>query len=68
MDMSPFDNINPCGYAGLEVIQISEFINSIKISKIESIATKNLINLFIKKYEKAKHPSCFRFSNALYNR
>ncbi|MEG9486958.1 lipoyl(octanoyl) transferase LipB [Mannheimia indoligenes] len=27
MDLTPFRNINPCGYAGLEMCQLSELIN-----------------------------------------
>lgn len=27
MDLTPFHNINPCGYAGLEMCQLSELIN-----------------------------------------
>ncbi len=28
MDLSPFSYINPCGYAGLEMTQISEFVDT----------------------------------------
>ncbi|WP_044469764.1 lipoyl(octanoyl) transferase LipB [Mannheimia massilioguelmaensis] len=28
MDLSPFHSINPCGYAGLEMTQLADFINS----------------------------------------
>ncbi len=27
MDLSPFQNINPCGYTGLEMCQLKDFIN-----------------------------------------
>ena len=27
MDLSPFHNINPCGYAGLEMCQLADFID-----------------------------------------
>ena len=53
MDTAPFDNINPCGYAGLKVTQIKEFSDTVKISSIEAIAKKNLNNLFTMNYEKA---------------
>ena len=53
MDTEPFDNINPCGYAGLKVTQIKEFSDIVKISNIEAIAKKNLNNLFKMNYEKA---------------
>ena len=53
MDTAPFDNINPCGYAGLKVTQIKEFSDTVKISSIEAIAKKNLNNLFTMNHEKA---------------
>jgi lipoyl(octanoyl) transferase len=53
MDTTPFDNINPCGYAGLTVTQIKEFSDTAKILSIEAIAKKILNNLFITNYEKA---------------
>ena len=27
MDLSPFRYINPCGYAGMEMVQMADFIN-----------------------------------------
>lgn len=27
MDLSPFTHINPCGYAGMEMVQIADFLN-----------------------------------------
>lgn len=32
MDLTPFSNINPCGYAGLEMCQLSELINQTDLS------------------------------------
>lgn len=29
MDLTPFNNINPCGYAGLEMCQLADFISPI---------------------------------------
>jgi len=37
MDLEPFNRINPCGYAGLEVTQIS---NEIKLSSIASVSDR----------------------------
>lgn len=31
MDLTPFDYINPCGYAGLEMCQLSDFIDTVEI-------------------------------------
>ncbi|MBR6026038.1 MAG: lipoyl(octanoyl) transferase LipB [Neisseriaceae bacterium] len=38
MDLSPFSQINPCGYAGLEMTQISDFIRP--TPKWEEVAQK----------------------------
>lgn len=46
MDLSPFKNINPCGYKGLEVTQINNFAESIKIQQVIEDAEKLLKNLF----------------------
>lgn len=35
MDLSPFQQINPCGYAGMEVTQIKELKNDINIDKVK---------------------------------
>lgn len=34
MDLTPFNNINPCGYAGLKMTQLSEYITNIKRDEI----------------------------------
>ena len=34
MDMEPFNRINPCGYEGLEVVQIKDFINDISVADV----------------------------------
>jgi len=43
MDMSPFKQINPCGYKNLEVIQISDYINSVKLTSVQKILIDHLI-------------------------
>ena len=35
MDLSPFTRINPCGYQGLEMIQVSDLAGTITIDAIE---------------------------------
>lgn len=34
MQLEPFDRINPCGYEGLEVTQIADFIDDVDFDKI----------------------------------
>lgn len=43
MDLSPFNNINPCGYAGLKMTQIKAFLSDINPEEIRS----KLVNYFI---------------------
>ena len=40
MDTEPFKQINPCGYEGLKVTQIKDFIDTIDIKEVESSAIK----------------------------
>ena len=44
MDKEPFKQINPCGYAGLKVTQIKDFIDTIDIKEVESLAINTLGN------------------------
>jgi lipoyl(octanoyl) transferase len=44
MDKKPFKQINPCGYEGLKVTQIKDFIDTIDIKEVESLAIKTLGN------------------------
>jgi lipoyl(octanoyl) transferase len=44
MDKKPFEQINPCGYEGLKVTQIKDFIDTIDIKEVESLAIKTLGN------------------------
>jgi lipoyl(octanoyl) transferase len=34
MDLQPFSRINPCGYEGLEVTQLNNFVNDIKMKDV----------------------------------
>jgi|SRR5680860_472674 len=43
MDMEPFKRINPCGYAGLAMCQISDFAASVSIDDIEKRLTTQLV-------------------------
>ena len=44
MDKKPFKQINPCGYEGLKVTQIKDFIDTIDIKEVESLAINTLGN------------------------
>ena len=46
MDLAPFSLINPCGYAGLEVTQISHFDSNATLEDVESVAIKEMHTLF----------------------
>lgn len=46
MDLEPFSRINPCGYEGLEVTQISQFDSNVTMEGVESVATEELKKLF----------------------
>ncbi|WP_100640111.1 lipoyl(octanoyl) transferase LipB [Marinobacter salexigens] len=43
MDMAPFQRINPCGYAGLAMCQISDFVATASIEDIEQRLVAQLI-------------------------
>lgn len=45
MDLAPFNAINPCGYAGLKMTQISDFVSSVTIEHVQSMLLKNFIQL-----------------------
>jgi len=46
MDLTPFSLINPCGYEGLEVTQISDFDSNVTLEDVESVAIKEMQILF----------------------
>ena len=46
MDLAPFSLINPCGYEGLEVTQISNFDSNVTLEDVESVAIKEMQILF----------------------
>ncbi|EOU2463659.1 lipoyl(octanoyl) transferase LipB [Vibrio navarrensis] len=45
MDLSPFLRINPCGYQGMEMIQVSELGGPNELVTIEQQLIKELVNL-----------------------
>ncbi len=42
MDLTPFKQINPCGYKNLEVIQVSDYIETIELSQVQQKLTLHL--------------------------
>ncbi|WP_347360872.1 lipoyl(octanoyl) transferase LipB [Vibrio vulnificus] len=45
MDLSPFLRINPCGYQGMEMVQVSELDGPTDIALVEQQLVKELVNL-----------------------
>ncbi|HDY7716279.1 TPA: lipoyl(octanoyl) transferase LipB [Vibrio vulnificus] len=45
MDLSPFLRINPCGYQGMEMVQVSELGGPMDIALVEQQLVKELVNL-----------------------
>lgn len=45
MDLSPFLRINPCGYAGMEMTQVSEWINEASPNSISPVLVENFLAL-----------------------
>ena len=46
MDLKPFSLINPCGYEGLEVTQISDFDSNVTLEDVKSVAIKKIQTVF----------------------
>ena len=42
MNLTPFSLINPCGYKGLEVTQISDFDSKVTLEDVKSVAIKEI--------------------------
>lgn len=53
MDLSPFLRINPCGYAGLRMTQVSELIPGTRLDDVTPVLTAEFIRLL-------GHPPCRR--------
>ncbi len=43
MDMEPFSRINPCGYAGMSMSQVSHFVPGVSVYDVEQHLVKALI-------------------------
>jgi len=42
MDLEPFSRINPCGFEGMQMTQMSDFIGSISVGDVEPILMNSL--------------------------
>lgn len=43
MDLTPFNYINPCGYAGLQMTQLKQYVSHINTHEIQQLLTDNFI-------------------------
>ncbi len=46
MDLSPFSDINPCGYSQLQMTQMKQFIPSITVSAVSEVFVSEFSTLF----------------------
>jgi len=42
MDLTPFERINPCGYAGLNMVQVKDFCGPVTVDEVASILSQQL--------------------------
>jgi len=45
MDLAPFMRINPCGYAGMEMTQVSKLVENASVDKIRTILIQHFLAL-----------------------
>ncbi|MDV5355695.1 lipoyl(octanoyl) transferase LipB [Kosakonia sp. SMBL-WEM22] len=45
MDLAPFMRINPCGYAGMEMTQVSKLVENASVEKIRTILIQHFLAL-----------------------
>jgi len=45
MDLEPFMRINPCGYAGMEMTQVSKLVENANMDKIRTILIQHFLAL-----------------------
>ncbi|MFT7179643.1 MAG: lipoyl(octanoyl) transferase, partial [Oceanospirillaceae bacterium] len=50
MDLSPFERINPCGYPGLGMVQMTDFNDLADIIEIDQVA-QNMCQNLVKKLQ-----------------
>lgn len=56
MDLAPFANINPCGYAGLRVTQAVELGITVSINELQAQLAQNLVHGLQRHVELKQHP------------
>ena len=56
MDLSPFDNINPCGYEGLRVTQCIELGITVPWEELQAQLTQNLVHGLQRHLDKKRLP------------
>jgi lipoyl(octanoyl) transferase len=56
MDLTPFDNINPCGYAGLQVTQACQLGITWSINELQAHLAQNLVHSLQRHFEAKQHP------------
>ena len=56
MDLAPFDNINPCGYAGLRVTQVRELGVKVSIDNLQVQLAQNFIDGLERHFESKQYP------------
>ena len=44
MDMEPFRRINPCGYAGMAMCQVSDFVHGVTVAGLAPTLSDELVN------------------------
>jgi lipoyl(octanoyl) transferase len=44
MDMEPFQRINPCGYAGMAMCQVRDFVPGITLADVQQRLSEQLVN------------------------
>ncbi|QYN46518.1 lipoyl(octanoyl) transferase LipB [Gilliamella sp. ESL0405] len=49
MDLKPFNNINPCGYAGLQMTQLKQFKSQIDRNLIRKLLADNFLSQLLNK-------------------
>jgi len=45
MDLSPFRRINPCGYAGMEMVQVSDLLPDATVDRIQPLLVRHFLAL-----------------------
>lgn len=45
MDLTPFQSINPCGYVGMQMVQISSLVSNVCIEDVQPILMQEFVHL-----------------------